>query len=41
MIRSNHGPVGIADAYWVQWTPGFHIANMPAGLYFKIQACSE
>ena len=25
----------------LQWTRGFHIANVPAGLCFQIQACSE
>jgi hypothetical protein len=30
-----------AGAYREQWTRGFHMANMPAGLCFQIQACSE
>ena len=41
MIRSNHGPVGIADAYWVQWTPGIPHREHASRLYFKIQASSE
>jgi hypothetical protein len=24
-----------------QWTVGFHMANIPSGLDFQIQACSE